>query len=350
MAAAHEVRPVILTLTLQPERAAELQVSLDLEALLSGLAAGETHETNPGYEELRVLGPDALEQRARAGSSTLPSRFEVRFDDATVPMVLRAIEIPAVGDKSISRISTLGMEAAIPLRAGRVSVRAHESIGANVVRVIDSRANRILFAGLLQPGQPTPNIDISGREPAKLEFLRYIVLGFTHIVPEGLDHILFVVGLFLLNGRIRSLLWQVSAFTLAHTITLALGIYGVVRLSPSVVEPLIAASIAFVAVENLATDRLSRWRPVLVFVFGLVHGLGFAGVLEEIGLPKDRFIAALLGFNIGVEFGQLAVLGGCFLAVGFWFRNRGWYRTAITQPASAVIAAIAAYWFFERLA
>ncbi len=102
----------------------------------------------------------------------------------------------------------------------------------------------------------------------------YVPVGFDHIVPKGLDHILFVLGLFFLSTRLGPLLWQVSAFTLAHTVTLALGALGYVNLPPSVVEPVIAASIVFVAVENIVSQGLNPWRPVIVFGFGLLHGLG----------------------------------------------------------------------------
>src|SRR5262249_54583299 len=136
----------------------------------------------------------------------------------------------------------------------------------------------------------------------------YIALGFTHIIPEGTDHILFVLGLFFFATTWRSLLSQVTAFTVAHSITLALSMYGVVSAPARIVEPLIAVSIAIVAVENILVRRPHRWRPLLVFAFGLMHGLGFAGVLRELGLPRQDFGLALAGFNIGVEAGQLAVI------------------------------------------
>ena len=174
---------------------------------------------------------------------------------------------------------------------------------------------------------------------AKLADLgRYIVVGFKHIVPEGLDHILFVLGLFLLSNRLVPLLWQVSAFTVAHSITLGLSIYGVIRLPPSITEPLIAASIVCIAVENLFTSKLQPWRPLVVFCFGLIHGLGFASAFAEVGLPQNHFLIGLFGFNVGVECGQLAVISGAFLVVG-WFRDRPWYRRVVVIPASALIAA-----------
>jgi hypothetical protein len=178
---------------------------------------------------------------------------------------------------------------------------------------------------------------------------QYLALGFKHIVPEGTDHILFVLGLFLLGSRLQQLLWQVTAFTVAHSITLGLSLYGVFRLSPLVVEPLIALSIAFVAVENICTPELKPWRPFVVFGFGLMHGLGFAGVLTSLGLPRQDFATALITFNGGVELGQLSVISVAFLLVGWW-RRKPWYRRRIVIPASAAIAATGIFWTIQRVA
>ncbi len=150
---------------------------------------------------------------------------------------------------------------------------------------------------------------------------QYLWLGYTHILPKGIDHILFVLGLFLLNVRLRPILIQVTAFTIAHSITLGLTMYGVVSLSPRIVEPLIAFSIAYVAIENLVTNEIKPWRLALVFSFGLLHGMGFAGVLKELGLPRNEFLPALLSFNLGVEGGQLTVIAAAALLVA-WFRHR----------------------------
>ncbi|MFC1665380.1 HupE/UreJ family protein [Pseudomonadota bacterium] len=176
----------------------------------------------------------------------------------------------------------------------------------------------------------------------------YIGLGFTHILPKGLDHILFVVGIFLLSLKLSPVLWQITAFTVAHTITLALTIYGYISLSPSIVEPLIALSIVYVGVENILTSRLKPWRVLVVFIFGLLHGMGFAGVLTEIGLPRSEFVTALITFNVGVELGQLAVIGIALLLVG-GFRNKSWYRRWIVVPISLVISLIGLYWCLDRV-
>jgi len=178
--------------------------------------------------------------------------------------------------------------------------------------------------------------------------LRYVQMGYRHILPNGLDHILFVLGLFLLSTRLKPLLWQITAFTVAHSLTLALSLYGLVRLPPTIIEPVIAASIAFVAIENLFTTELKPWRPFVVFAFGLVHGMGFAGALKDLGLQRHDFLTALVGFNAGVELGQLSVVALALFAVG-WFRSRPGYRRLVVVPASATIAAVAVFWTFQRL-
>ena len=176
---------------------------------------------------------------------------------------------------------------------------------------------------------------------------RYLTLGFTHIVPHGLDHMLFVVGIFLFSRQLRTVLWQVSAFTLAHSLTLGLSIYGLLSVPSSIVEPLIAISIAYIAIENLVLTELKPWRIGLVFAFGLLHGMGFAGALQELGLPRSEFLTALVTFNVGVEAGQLAVIGAAFLLVG-WQCHREWYRGRVVVPASVLIGCTAVYWTVER--
>jgi hydrogenase/urease accessory protein HupE len=169
------------------------------------------------------------------------------------------------------------------------------------------------------------------------------------MVPMGVDHILVVLGLYLLSGRARDVLWQVSAFTVAHSISLALSLYGVVAVSPRIVEPLIAVSIAYVAIENILSSELNPWRVALVFGFGLLHGMGFAGALKELGLPRSEFVTALLTFNVGVEAAQLALIGTAFVLIGWHVEDRGWYRNRVVIPASVLIACTGLYWTIQRL-
>ena len=179
-------------------------------------------------------------------------------------------------------------------------------------------------------------------------FLSYFRLGVEHIVPLGTDHALFVAGLFLSAASLTALAWQVSAFTVAHALTLALVATGAVEARASIVEPLIALSIVAVAIENIATRGFHWRRPLLVFAFGLLHGLGFGGALTALGLPPDDLVVSLLGFNLGVEAGQLIVIATLFVLLG-WCRRAPWYRARVVVPASIAIAVIGAYWAIQRL-
>lgn len=177
----------------------------------------------------------------------------------------------------------------------------------------------------------------------------FLWLGFTHIIPYGFDHILFVLSLYLLSPKLKDIVWQASAFTVAHSITLGLAMYGVIHPPPRIVEPLIALSIMAVAIENIVRPRLNPSRVAIVFFFGLVHGLGFAGALAELGLPEKHFLTTLVTFNAGVELGQLAVILIAYFAFGLWFSERIWYRRRIVIPISAMIALIAGFWTVQRI-
>jgi hypothetical protein len=183
----------------------------------------------------------------------------------------------------------------------------------------------------------------------------YVGIGIKHILPAGLDHILFVLALFLSSTRIRALVIQISTFTVAHTATLGLAAAGVIAPSTSVVEPLIAATIAFVAIENVFMKDMPRWRPALVFFFGLIHGLGFAGFFGDLGLPPGQFWSALIGFNVGVEVGQLSVIA-CALGLSLLIRWRlashgpdGAWRRYVVVPVSGLIGITGLVWTAQRI-
>jgi hypothetical protein len=177
----------------------------------------------------------------------------------------------------------------------------------------------------------------------------YFKMGVAHIVPLGYDHILFVISLCLLNSKFKTILWQATAFTVAHTITLALSMKGVINLPADIVEPLISLSIMFVAIENILLSELKVWRIVVVFMFGLVHGMGFASALNEIGLPRNQFFTSIFSFNAGVEIGQICVITFVYLLLILPFGKKNWYNAVIVYPLSAVIALIALFWTFQRM-
>ena len=177
----------------------------------------------------------------------------------------------------------------------------------------------------------------------------YLQLGFTHILPLGFDHILFVLSLFLLSPKLKPVLWQATAFTVAHSVTLGLAMYHVITPSPKIVEPIIALSIMYVALENIISPRLKTSRIGVVFLFGLVHGMGFANALGQLGLPQNSYLTSLIMFNVGVELGQLTVILTAFFLVGKWFGKKSYYRKFIVIPLSVLISLIAAYWTVQRI-
>ena len=186
---------------------------------------------------------------------------------------------------------------------------------------------------------------MSGKDAALL----YLELGYTHILPLGLDHILFVLSLYLLSPKLKPVLWQATAFTVAHSVTLGLSMYHVIKPPANIVEPVIALSIMYVALENIFSPKLKKSRIGVVFLFGLVHGMGFASALGQLGLPRNSYLSSILMFNLGVELGQLTVIFSAFILFGKWFGNKPWYRKGIVIPLSVIITIIAGFWTLQRL-
>jgi len=348
---AHEVRPSIFTLSFDAQRDFTISVSTNIEALVAEI--GSEHDdtddapTATLYRELRALPTGQMKTRFEQFAPQWLAQVGLLFGADPAVLTLKQVTIPAIGDVELARESTVLLTGKVPAGVDEMQWSYPEKYGSSVLRI--ERPGQELQAQFFGAGAKSNAIRIGVAEPRSWteKFADYAEIGFTHILPKGLDHILFVLGLFLLNSNWRPLLVQVTAFTLAHSVTLALGLYGLVSISPAIVEPLIALSIVYVAIENLFTNRLHAWRPVIVFLFGLLHGLGFAGILTEIGLPQSDFLLGLVAFNVGVEFGQLAVIALAFIAVG-WFARASWYRSRITNPASVAIAVVGAWWFVER--
>ncbi|MDQ2088623.1 HupE/UreJ family protein [Marimonas arenosa] len=349
---AHEVFPSIVEIEAR-DGVLHLAFEVTLEAVMAGIDLSEVEDTNAApqaadYDALRMLPPAALVERLMVFAPIFAANVDLRVDGTAVAMAFDGQEIRDPGDPELVRQTLLRFSAPLPAGAGQAAIGWSRSYGTLIVRQVGTVQTP--FTATLAGGETSASFALTGgtTQTGWQVFAGYIPIGFDHILPKGLDHILFVLGLFLLAAHLRPLLWQVTAFTAAHTVTLALGALGWVTVPGSIVEPLIAASIVYVAIENLFTDHLNPWRPMIVFSFGLLHGLGFASVLEEFGLPEAQFVPALLGFNVGVEFGQLTVIALAFLAVGAWFRDKPWYRARITNPVSLAIAAIGVFWVLER--
>ncbi|MCG3126938.1 MAG: hypothetical protein CHACPFDD_01793 [Phycisphaerae bacterium] len=351
-AAAHDLAFVSATLTLRADGSFRLDLLSDLDARLVGVApGGVTHEMEAALGELSTEQWDELldqlrayfERSVRMDFDDVQVHFEVDFPEHETALALPSTGAPLPGH-------TARLSGVWPLGAESLVFRASRALGPVTLRVNFPDAARAPHVQAMPAGAASLPVALSPAAPPQPWWAvlgQYLILGFEHILPKGLDHILFVLSLFLLSSRTSALLWQVTMFTIAHSITLALAMYEVVSLPSSVVEPLIALSIACVASENVVATRLSPWRPAVVFAFGLLHGLGFAGVLTELGLPRGDFAVALAGFNVGVEAGQLAVLVLALAAVG-WFRRAKWYRPRLAVPASCLIAMVGLFWAVQR--
>ena len=322
----------------------------NVEIVTDATALVEKLETLAGRSLPAGVQADRLQSVLADSDETFRRRFTLTFDGSEVRPAIAFSVSPGV-DASSAPVATIRLTGQIP-PAARSFTWTYGWTFASYAMTVRSAASENPATEWLEGGQtsapfvltsPAPPVDRLGTA------WRYLALGFTHIVPKGLDHMLFVLGIYLLSGRARSVLWQVSAFTVAHSITLGLSMYGIVSVTPRIVEPLIALSIAYVAIENIFLSELKSWRIALVFLFGLLHGMGFAGALKELGLPRSEFVTALLTFNMGVEAGQLAVIGTAFIFVGWHCAHRDWYRSRIVVPVSMLIACTAVYWTIERL-
>ncbi len=327
----------------------QIDMTIDVDALALGVPSSA--DSQQVAAALSAMNPDEFAKAADQARNTILRRVRIRFDgEKSTPLVSfpRGDWAPT-GENPIPTVLgiTARLEGRMPPGAREFTFGASRAFAAVTLTLFDEKApvaaRFVLGAGEDSPPHRIGEYSADSSIPAT----RYLTLGFEHILPDGLDHMLFVLGLFLLSTRLKPLLWQVTAFTLAHSVTLALAMYGVVTLPSSVVEPLIAVSIAYVAVENICTSKLKPWRPAVVFGFGLLHGLGFAGALSKLGLPREDFAIGLALFNVGVELGQLAVVALAFGVVG-WACKRSWYRSVIVIPSSTAIALTGLYWAAQR--
>jgi hydrogenase/urease accessory protein HupE len=353
---AHELGLTRATVTFAADRAYTVEVIVDPESLLAKLEilAGRSPSGNVPVDELpariETLGT-ILRERVVILFDGVPQQSEVDY----IPGPPVPVTVPATPALAMTPVTaptaTLRFSGHVPSGARAFQLNYGLVLGSYAL-TIKNDTGAAPVTNWVAGGQITDPVDLT-RGLVQLSrwavATQYLVLGFEHILPKGLDHILFVLGIFLLSPRWRPVLWQVTTFTIAHSITLGLTIYGIVSLSPAIVEPLIALSITYVAIENLFTSTLKPWRIALVFAFGLLHGMGFAGVLNELGLPRSEFFTALVTFNLGVEAGQLAVIALAFLAVGWWRRGEAnVYRRWVVVPASVLIAICGAWWTVTR--
>lgn len=357
---AHLLNMTKVQLNLGADGSVVVDLSLDLTRAAGGGAAYYQYSRSATPLSDAALAP-LLGKLAQA--------IEVRLDGAAIQLQVSEVRLPSTLPEAefLSPVAwpmtEIQLHGVLPANAGGVlqlrfdpAFAFEEPIALTLQRPDNGgRMTRWLVAGQLSPLFPLQAsaatvAAVSEQEPAWQMLVRYLRFGFLHIIPRGLDHMLFVVGLYLGTRKLRSLLVLVTTFTVAHSLTLILASFGALRVPAAVVEPLIALSIAWIGIENLRSDsnRVSRSRVVMVFAFGLLHGLGFAAALKELGLPPSNFVGALLSFNVGVELGQLAVIALALL-LSFRLRQHTSYRRWIVAPGSLAITVLALLWAGQRL-
>lgn len=292
------------------------------------------------------LGNEAIAAHAQE----LIDRVELAADSTSLPLTLERISTPVEKPGQVQIVLRATVGGPVSQLSWRTSLFSAYPVAIRSSGDTPATADDYEWLTANEWSTPRSFDSLSSAPHGWRRAASLIALGFTHIVPGGLDHVLFVLGLFLLASGTRSLLLQISAFTLAHSATLALAALGVVAVPSSVVEPLIAVSIAYIAFENLMTTSISRWRLAIVFAFGLLHGLGFAGALADLGISGSDLPMTLVGFNVGVELGQLAVVLAAAVVVRMLPVASANRRRYLTNPASAAIAAMGLFWAVERTA
>ena len=354
------VKPALVEISVNTKGTYQVEIRASIEALLTGINARYKNTRDAPkaaeYDVLRALQAEDLQQAFKPFHSRFTREVKLLFDGQQVALTISHIDIPEPGYTKVPRISVIYLEGNIARSVKQVSWYYPSRYGDNAVRVrqVDEANEKWHWSDWQwlrkdEQSEPFSLTEVFTPRPVSSVITTYVIAGFDHIIPKGLDHILFILGIFLLSVKMRPLLWQVTMFTLAHSITLGLSMAGFISLPSRIVEPLIALSIAYIGVENIFARSLHKSRLLLVFCFGLLHGMGFASVLADFGMPDDAFMTALVSFNVGVEFGQLAVITLAFLTVGLWFSKKPWYRSVIVRPGSLVIAMVGLYWTWDRI-
>jgi len=348
----HELSPNIINLQIDKKRIS-IELTINLEAYLAGvdfsiLDNTNDHDNETYYKTLRKLNNSELTKIFLKNWDKFVSLFSIVSEDGTKlnNFNFSKIDTEDIDNTEVSRLSNIYFFVENQ-EMKPVTFQASRILGEIIFRQtgVENGVTQFLLSGekskviSAKTGKPLDWIDT---------FLDYIPVGFSHILPKGLDHILFVLGLLFLTPKVYPLLIQISIFTLAHTITLAISSLKIIDISSTIIEPLIAASIIYVAIENFFNSSLTKYRSIIIFFFGLLHGLGFASVLSSFGLPGTNFIWALVGFNIGVEIGQITIILAFYAILIYWIKTKNYYRKYISIPGSLIIALLGTFWLLER--
>ncbi len=355
-AKSHEIKPAVVDFFIT-EDVATLYFNINSEVVLADINASKYEDTNDApeaaqYNYFRELSELELEDYISKEWSSFSKKINIRSNDQLLDLNLIDVDVESEPNLEFTRDTILKVQTKID---ENFVIVFDGSFGSVVVRQFDDfTKNNVLYAEFLQPGEISPILSNKKGSSFWEIALEYLFVGVEHIVPKGLDHILFVLGLFFYSIKLKPLLMQVTMFTLAHSFTLILATFNLIYIPASIVEPLIALSISYVAFENIFPKKLkfnkfnSLTRYFIIFIFGLIHGLGFAFVLGDIGLDSSQLVLSLISFNVGVELAQIGIIILMYLLM-ILPSKRTWYKKIIQFPLSAIIGLIGFYWFVERV-
>ncbi len=353
----HEIKPTIVDLIIT-EGQASIDFKINAEQVLAGVDASKYQDTNDApqaelYDQYREKSEEDLKQDIQQNWNLFQD--QIIINGLNISSSLNLIDLSTDKDVNPEYPRDTDLKTEIFMDQNVFTIQFANELGPVVIRQFkDINKENMIFSTYLQPGEVSADLSTQSETTISQTVIEYIILGIEHIVPKGLDHILFIFGVFFFAIKLKPLLWQVSMFTLAHSLTLVLASLKLVFIPASIIEPLIALSIGYVAFENIFQrqgkfhSRSNAIRYAVIFFFGLIHGLGFAFVLEDIGLPTGQLILSLLSFNLGVEIAQIGLVVISYIVM-FYSSKQLWYRKAIQIPCSFGIGLVGIYWFFERI-
>jgi len=353
----HEIKPSIADFTYD-ENFLNIKIRLNAELILSNIDASQISNTNSSslsdiYDKLRILNKIELEELFKSSWQEISTNIDIKINNETKKINLINIEVEDIKNFEISRDTHIYLQVLLNNNSEYFTFSWIKKYGPIILRENSNhKLEDELFTEYLQSGIESNQFSFNEKNFKNRlnSFIKFFVLGVQHIIPKGLDHILFIFGLFLFSSSLKKLITQITIFTIAHSITLIFVSLSLMKINPQIVEPIIALSIVYVGIENIFKNYVKEYlRYVVILFFGLLHGLGFALVLSDIGYRSTDLFINLISFNIGIEVAQISIVLVLYLLVALNFAKNKNYRMFFQVPSSILISSIGLYWFFERI-
>ncbi len=353
----HEIKPSIADF-FYDENYLNFKIRLNAELILSDIDASNVSNTDSSslseiYDEFRILNNKDLEQIFLNSWNQISSNIEIKINNVSKQTNLIKIEVEDIQNFEISRDSHVYFRVLLDKNSEQFTFSWIKKYGPIILR--ENNNNKLedeLFTEYLQSGKVSNQFSFNENNfEKKLDsFIKFFILGVQHIIPKGLDHILFIFGLFLFSSSLKKLITQITIFTIAHSITLIFVSLSVMKINPQIVEPIIALTIVYVGLENIFKNYIKEYfRYIVILFFGLLHGLGFALVLSDIGYRSTDLFINLFSFNIGIEVAQISIVLVLYILIALNFAKNKNYSMFFQVPSSILISSIGLYWFFERI-